>query len=175
MPSQCSLPLTTPLPHPPRAGYTPNDYPSEAEWSARLLIERSAAAKCPTAAYQLAGSKKVQQQLAGAGQVERFMGDLDGQALRKLFAGAGWARWVGGDVRSGCCVCARGQLFLLRTGTFSHAATNRKVPHDQAITLTHLCPTRPSPPHAYHAHSHPNSAPSPSACHSSAITITPDL
>lgn len=70
-----------------RAGYTPNDYPSEAEWSARLIVERSSAAKCPTAAYQLAGSKKVQQQLAAPGQVERFLGDDDGRALRRLFAG----------------------------------------------------------------------------------------
>jgi len=52
-----------------------------------LLIERSAAAKCPTAAYQLAGSKKVQQQLAAPGEVERFVGEADGKALRQLFAG----------------------------------------------------------------------------------------
>ncbi|KAI8475146.1 MAG: glutathione synthetase [Monoraphidium minutum] len=70
-----------------RAGYTPNDYPSETEWAARLLIETSAAAKCPTAAYQLAGSKKVQQQLAAAGEVERFVGAEGGAALRRLFAG----------------------------------------------------------------------------------------
>ncbi len=42
---------------PPRAGYTPTDYPSELEWQARALVERSAAAKCPTAAYQLAGER----------------------------------------------------------------------------------------------------------------------
>lgn len=41
------------VPH--RAGYTPADYPSDAEWRARSLIERSNAAKCPTVAYQLAG------------------------------------------------------------------------------------------------------------------------
>lgn len=38
-----------------RAGYTPADYPTDAEWAARLLIESSDAAKCPTVAYQLAG------------------------------------------------------------------------------------------------------------------------
>ena len=31
-----------------RAGYTPEDYPSEAEWAARTLLERSLAVKCPS-------------------------------------------------------------------------------------------------------------------------------
>jgi len=44
-----------------RAGYTPTDYPSEAEWAARVLVERCDAYKCPTVAYQLAGAKKIQQ------------------------------------------------------------------------------------------------------------------
>jgi hypothetical protein len=38
-----------------RAGYTPNDYPSEKEWTARSVIESSSAAKCPTVSVQLAG------------------------------------------------------------------------------------------------------------------------
>lgn len=42
-----------------RAGYTPADFPTEREWEARLLVERSAAVKCPTLGYQLAGTKKV--------------------------------------------------------------------------------------------------------------------
>lgn len=42
-----------------RAGYTPDHYHSEAEWSARLLIERSKAIKCPNIQYHLAGTKKV--------------------------------------------------------------------------------------------------------------------
>jgi hypothetical protein len=58
-----------------RAGYTPSDYPSESEWQARALIERSIAVKCPTIAYQLAGTKKMQQQLAQPGEVERFLSD----------------------------------------------------------------------------------------------------
>jgi len=33
-----------------RAGYTPNDYPTEDEWSARLMVERSYAIKCPSIA-----------------------------------------------------------------------------------------------------------------------------
>ena len=42
-----------------RAGYKPDDYPSEVEWNVRLLIERSLAIKCPTIHYHLAGTKKV--------------------------------------------------------------------------------------------------------------------
>lgn len=42
-----------------RAGYTPADFPTEQEWEARLMVERSAAVKCPTLGYQLAGTKKV--------------------------------------------------------------------------------------------------------------------
>ena len=44
-----------------RAGYTPTDYAGEAEWAARVLVERCDAYKCPTVAYQLAGAKKIQQ------------------------------------------------------------------------------------------------------------------
>lgn len=44
-----------------RCGYTPADYPGEAEWAAREAIERSAAVKCPSVAYHLAGTKRVQQ------------------------------------------------------------------------------------------------------------------
>ena len=65
--------------------YTPTDYPSETEWEGRSIIERSAAAKCPSIGYDsqscsavciaradlqqccswhLAGAKKVQQELA---------------------------------------------------------------------------------------------------------------
>ena len=42
-----------------RAGYSPDDYPSEAHWGAREKLERCAAAKCPSVAFQLAGAKKV--------------------------------------------------------------------------------------------------------------------
>lgn len=66
-------PTTT---HPPL--YTPQ---------ARALIESSTACKCPSVTYQLAGSKKVQQDLARPGVVERFIGQEQGAALRQLFAG----------------------------------------------------------------------------------------
>ena len=47
-----------------RAGYSPSEYTSEAAWSARYHLERSAAIKCPSVLTHLAGSKKVQQILA---------------------------------------------------------------------------------------------------------------
>ena len=56
-----------------RAGYTPGDYPSEAEWGARLLIERSFAIKCPSIGQHLAGTKKVQQVLAAPAMLARFV------------------------------------------------------------------------------------------------------
>lgn len=39
------------------------------------MMERSRAIVCPTSAYQLAGTKKVQQVLAAPGMVERFIKD----------------------------------------------------------------------------------------------------
>ncbi|EYU37221.1 hypothetical protein ABFS82_06G153000 [Erythranthe guttata] len=71
-----------------RAGYAPTDYPSESEWSARLLIEQSRAVKCPSIAYHLAGTKKIQQELAKPNQLERFLENKDDIAkVRKCFAG----------------------------------------------------------------------------------------
>jgi len=71
-----------------RAGYTPNDYPSEAEWSARLLIEQSCAVKCPSISYHLVGTKKIQQELAKPNVLERFLENKEEIAkLRKCFAG----------------------------------------------------------------------------------------
>ncbi|KAJ3681072.1 hypothetical protein LUZ60_015561 [Juncus effusus] len=71
-----------------RAGYTPNDYPSEAEWRARLLMEGSSAVKCPSISYHLVGTKKIQQELAKPNVLERFLEDKDEIAkLRKCFAG----------------------------------------------------------------------------------------
>ncbi|KAK9137125.1 hypothetical protein Sjap_007719 [Stephania japonica] len=71
-----------------RAGYTPNDYPSESEWHARLLVEQSSAIKCPSISYHLAGTKKIQQELARDNVLERFLENKDDIAkLRKCFAG----------------------------------------------------------------------------------------
>eukprot|EP01029_Cantina_marsupialis_P026560 TRINITY_DN7174_c0_g1_i1.p1 TRINITY_DN7174_c0_g1~~TRINITY_DN7174_c0_g1_i1.p1 ORF type:complete len:453 (-),score=134.24 TRINITY_DN7174_c0_g1_i1:219-1577(-) len=74
-----------------RAGYCPEDYPSEKEWEARLLIEKSSTIKCPSVDYQLVGTKKVQQLLAAPGVLERFVDDHDTLSkMKECFAGL-WA------------------------------------------------------------------------------------
>jgi glutathione synthase len=71
-----------------RAGYTPDDYPSEKEWQARLLIEKSTASCCPSVAYQLVGTKKLQQCLASPGVLEQFLSDSKMiEKIRSTFAG----------------------------------------------------------------------------------------
>jgi glutathione synthase len=67
-----------------RCGYKPSDYESDADWETRLMMERSKAIVCPTAAYQLAGTKKVQQVLAAPNMVERFI--EDSEAVRRIRA-----------------------------------------------------------------------------------------
>ncbi|PHH85297.1 hypothetical protein CDD83_628 [Cordyceps sp. RAO-2017] len=75
-----------------RAGYGPADYPDRRAWEARYRLERSAAIKCPSVLTQLAGAKKVQQLLAAAGALGRFLRDADDDgsspavaALRRTF------------------------------------------------------------------------------------------
>lgn len=58
-----------------RTGYTPADYPTQAQFDTRLLLERSRAIKCPTIQLQLAGGKKVQQVLTKPGVLESFLLD----------------------------------------------------------------------------------------------------
>ncbi|KAF9068612.1 hypothetical protein BDP27DRAFT_1327004 [Rhodocollybia butyracea] len=58
-----------------RAGYTPDDYPTEAHYETRFTLERSRAIKCPTIPLQLAGGKKVQQVLTEPGILEHFLCD----------------------------------------------------------------------------------------------------
>ncbi|XP_078690405.1 glutathione synthetase-like isoform X2 [Branchiostoma floridae x Branchiostoma belcheri] len=71
-----------------RAGYVPPDYPTEHEWRARLQIEQSKAIKCPCISYHLAGTKKVQQELAQPGVLERFLEDPAAvERVRATFAG----------------------------------------------------------------------------------------
>ncbi len=70
-----------------RAGYTPADYPSNRQWDARATLERSHAIKCPCIEHQLVGCKKVQQQLAVAGELERFVSAEDAALMRTVFAG----------------------------------------------------------------------------------------
>jgi glutathione synthase len=77
-----------------RAGYAPTDYPDGdggIEWQARLKLEQSRATKCPSLGYHLAGTKKVQQELARPGILERFFPGVDEAtkvgAMRACFAG----------------------------------------------------------------------------------------
>lgn len=80
-----------------RAGYAPTDYTDLSCWDTRLLLERSAAIKCPSVQLQLAGAKKVQQVLASSrGALERYantqhreneLSQRDLQGLRETFTG----------------------------------------------------------------------------------------
>ncbi|XP_072371321.1 glutathione synthetase-like [Scyliorhinus torazame] len=72
-----------------RTGYSPEDYHNDDCWVARLLIERSKAIKCPDIATHLAGTKKIQQELARSGMVEKFLTDCPKSAerIRATFVG----------------------------------------------------------------------------------------
>ena len=64
-----------------RAGYTPNDYPTELEWAGRAKAEHSAAIKCPDVFYHLVGAKKVQQALAEPGVLGPFCSSKEEETL----------------------------------------------------------------------------------------------
>ncbi|KAG9391735.1 Glutathione synthase, eukaryotic [Carpediemonas membranifera] len=68
-----------------RAGYDPGDYPTEAEWRARELIESTRVVKIPTAPMQLAGAKKVQQALCDRGMLERALSAQAASVVEPLF------------------------------------------------------------------------------------------
>jgi len=71
-----------------RCGYHPDQYPTEKEWDARLMMERSLAIKSPSIHYHLAGTKKVQQELAKPGMVEKYLGDkAQVESVRDIFTG----------------------------------------------------------------------------------------
>ncbi|XP_036273383.1 glutathione synthetase isoform X4 [Pipistrellus kuhlii] len=71
-----------------RDGYMPSQY-NQQNWEARLLMERSCAVKCPDIATQLAGTKKVQQELSRVGVLEMLLPDQPEAVarLRATFAG----------------------------------------------------------------------------------------
>lgn len=71
-----------------RNGYMPQNY-TEQSWEARRLMERSRAVKCPDIGTHLAGTKKVQQELARPGVLERFFPEEPQVAaqIRATFAG----------------------------------------------------------------------------------------
>lgn len=71
-----------------RCGYEPEQYHSQKEWDARLLIERSLAIKCPNIQYHLAGTKKVQQTLAKPDVVAHFLKNEQAAAkVKEIFTG----------------------------------------------------------------------------------------
>ncbi|XP_043946110.1 glutathione synthetase [Protopterus annectens] len=67
-----------------RHGYMPHNY-SQQNWQARLLMERSRAVKCPDIATHLTGAKKVQQELARPGVLERWF-PSDPETVRRIRA-----------------------------------------------------------------------------------------
>lgn len=84
-----------------RAGYTPLDYLSENEWSVRSIIEFSAAVKCPSAGYHLAGAKAIQAALCKPGVLERFILHPATVSSSTLDAARGTAaRSVGNDAHA---------------------------------------------------------------------------
>lgn len=71
-----------------RCGYEPNQYHSQKEWNARLLIERSRAIKCPSIQYHLAGTKKIQQALAKPGMIAHFLkNEKTAAKIKEIFTG----------------------------------------------------------------------------------------
>jgi glutathione synthase len=56
-----------------RAGYAPTDYPTDVEWQARRVLEMSSAINCPSVAYQLAGTKRVQQVFSNRAVLEQYL------------------------------------------------------------------------------------------------------
>lgn len=65
-------------------------HPARCAWATwcREMMERSTAAQCPSVPYQLAGAKKIQQDLAGSDVVERFVdGPEEASLIRACFAG----------------------------------------------------------------------------------------
>ncbi|KAM6136958.1 LOW QUALITY PROTEIN: glutathione synthetase-like [Pterocles gutturalis] len=71
-----------------REGSVPQNY-GQQTWEARLLLERSRAVKCPDIATQLAGTKKVQQELSWPRILEKLLpGRAEAVArIRATFAG----------------------------------------------------------------------------------------
>jgi glutathione synthetase len=92
-----------------RAGYGPEDYPSEVEWEGRAAADGAGALKCPCLGYQLAGAKKVQQLLAcDAATLPRFLPDASAAAaVRGVFAGQwGFGAGAGGCPRAAAAAAA---------------------------------------------------------------------
>lgn len=71
-----------------RAGYMPQHYSGDDEWRARLMLEQSAAIKCPWIGAHLAGTKKIQQVLSDEKVLEKFVADpKTRQRIAETFVG----------------------------------------------------------------------------------------
>ncbi|KAL0480678.1 glutathione synthase [Acrasis kona] len=68
-----------------RAGYTPDDYPTQSEWNARYEVEASSAIKCPNIGHHLVGAKKIQQVMADQKVLSKFSNQHE--KIFKLFTG----------------------------------------------------------------------------------------
>ena len=100
-----------------RCGYTPNDYTSSLDWDVRAMIERSTATKCPTVAYQLVGTKKIQQVLCSPGVLERFISKEKADMLRRCFAeqySLGSMASPGSDIAVENAIATNGEKWVLK-------------------------------------------------------------
>ena len=71
-----------------RAGYSPADFPRDAQWDALLKLESSRSVCCPTTGYQLIGLKKVQEILAlNPAIMEKYLSQEECKQVRETFTG----------------------------------------------------------------------------------------
>ncbi|KAF0983555.1 hypothetical protein FDP41_010620 [Naegleria fowleri] len=70
-----------------RSGYTPDDYPTEAEWEVRRMLEACSAIKCPSVGVQLVGTKKIQQIMYEDAVLEKFLSKQEAQSVKEVFTG----------------------------------------------------------------------------------------
>ena len=97
-----------------RAGYTPDDYPTDTEWQGRSLVEHSAAIKCPDVFYHLVGAKKIQQALAEPGVLRQFCeSDKEDKLLSSSFAGL-YALGEGDDSKAVQAALANPNAYVLK-------------------------------------------------------------
>ena len=84
-----------------RAGYTPNDYPTAAQYDTRHFLESSRAIQCPSIQLQLAGGKKVQEVLTQPGVLEHFLSGTSFTAADLAAVRASWMEMWSLDVEAG--------------------------------------------------------------------------
>ncbi len=70
-----------------RAGYTPNDYPSEKEWAARERLECSLAIKCPSVDLHLVTFKVFQEHFGRAGFLDSYLNKEDKEKVDSMRTG----------------------------------------------------------------------------------------